>query len=211
MAHVDWMIRGLTISTCNCDHGCPCQFSALPTHGDCRAAVAMRIDEGHFADVSLDGATWAALFAWPRAIHEGDGEALIILDESTSEAQREGLLTILSGQETEPGATIFNVFAGTLTTMHETRFLPIQFEGDMETRRGHFSVPGIVEAKATPIINPASGEENRARVTLPEGFEYTEAEYASGTVSAHGDISLDWANAHAHFAIYHMTPQGVVR
>jgi len=211
MAHVDWMIRGLTISTCNCDTGCPCQFSAMPTHGDCRATLAMHIDEGHFADVSLDGATWAALFAWPGAIHEGDGEALVILDESTSEAQREALLTILSGQETEPGATIFNVFAGTLATMHEPRFLPIEFEGDMETRRGHFSVPGIVEAKATPIINPTSGEENRARVTLPSGFEYTEAEYASGTASAHGDIELGWDNAHAHFAMYHMTPQGVVR
>lgn len=211
MAHVDWMIRGLTISTCNCDFGCPCQFSALPTHGDCRAAVGMRIEEGHFADVSLDGATWVGLFAWPGAIHEGNGEALVILDESTSEAQREALLTILSGQETEPGATIFNVFAGTLTTMHEPRFLPIDWEGDMETRRGHFSVPGIVEAEATPIVNPISGEENRARVTLPEGFEYTEAEYASGTVSAHGDIPLAWENSHAHFAIYHMTPQGVVR
>ncbi|MBO08049.1 MAG: hypothetical protein CL478_07225, partial [Acidobacteria bacterium] len=44
--YTDWMIRGLSVSTCNCDYGCPCQFNSLPTHGDCRAAVAMSIEEG---------------------------------------------------------------------------------------------------------------------------------------------------------------------
>jgi hypothetical protein len=45
MAYVDWRIKGPQLSTCNCQVGCPCQFNALPTHGDCRAAVAMRIDQ----------------------------------------------------------------------------------------------------------------------------------------------------------------------
>ena len=51
MAHVDWNIRGPQISTCNCAWGCPCQFNGLPTHGDCRAAVAMQIEKGHFGSV----------------------------------------------------------------------------------------------------------------------------------------------------------------
>ena len=85
--YTDWMIRGLSVSTCNCDYGCPCQFNSLPTHGDCRAAVAMSIEEGHFDDVSLGGTKWVGLFAWPGPIHEGNGEALVIIDESASEFQ----------------------------------------------------------------------------------------------------------------------------
>ena len=70
---------------CNCAWGCPCQFNSLPTHGDCRAAVGMRIDQGHFGETSLDGVKWAMLFAWPGAVHEGDGEMVIIVDEAADE------------------------------------------------------------------------------------------------------------------------------
>ena len=74
MAYVDWRIKGPELSACSCDWGCPCQFNALPSRGYCRAAVAMRIDEGHFGEVRLDGLHWAALLAWPGAIHHGNGE-----------------------------------------------------------------------------------------------------------------------------------------
>lgn len=211
MAHVDWSTKSRLLITCNCDWGCPCQFNARPTHGDCRAAIAGRIDEGHFGDVRLDGLTWVALFAWPGAIHEGNGEALVVIDGRADERQREALLTILSGQESEPGATVFNVFAQTFSTMHEPLFRPIEFEADVDARTGRFAVPGLVEALGEPIRNPLTGEPHRARVSLPDGFEYKEAEYASSTTRAGGGpIPLDWANCHAHFARVHMTPYGPV-
>ena len=211
MAFVDWSIRGPSITTCNCDWGCPCQFNALPTHGDCRAAVAMRVEDGHFGDVSLAGTSWVGLFGWPGPIHEGNGEALVVIDEGANEEQRQALLTILSGQETEPGATIFNVFATTFATMHEPQFRPVEFEADIETRRGRFGVEGLVEAEATPIRNPITGKEHRARVSIPAGFEYSEAEYASGEAHSAGPVALDYASSHAHFTMLHMTPQGPVR
>jgi hypothetical protein len=43
----DWSIRGPEFVNCNCAYGCPCQFDALPTNGDCRAITSMRIDEGY--------------------------------------------------------------------------------------------------------------------------------------------------------------------
>jgi len=51
MAFVEWRMRGPEIANCNCDWGCPCQFNAFPTRGDCRAMTAMRIDEGYFGDL----------------------------------------------------------------------------------------------------------------------------------------------------------------
>jgi hypothetical protein len=171
----------------------------------------MLIDEGHFGDVRLDGMRWVGMFAWPGAIHEGSGEAQIVIDVGSDEAQREALLKILAGEETEPGATIFNVFSTVVETMHNPLFKPIEFEADMESRTGHFSVPGLVDAKAGPITNPATGESHRARLVLPHGFEYHEAEFASSWVQGHEPIPLGWVNGHSHFAILHLTPHGPVR
>lgn len=209
MTLINWRMKGPEITNCNCAWGCPCQFNALPTNGDCRAAVAMRIDKGHFGDVALDGLRWAAVFSWPKAIHLGDGEALIVIDELASPAQRDALLKILSGQETVPGATIFNVFAGTLTKVHDPVFAPIEFEADEDARTGRFSVKGVVETTVTPIRNPVTGAEHRARVTIPQGFEYHQAEYASGSTKARGAIVHDWSERHAHIAQLDIGTDGV--
>jgi hypothetical protein len=72
---------------------------------------------------------------------------------------------------------------------------------DMEARTSHFSVPGIIDAEGEPVENPVTGLPHRARVTLPHGFEYHDAEYASCRVSTEdGEIPLQYPNSHAHFA-----------
>lgn len=59
---IEWSIKGSVFGNCNCSYGCPCQFSDLPTHGHCQAALAWQIDEGHFGPVSLDGTVVAAIY-----------------------------------------------------------------------------------------------------------------------------------------------------
>ena len=208
MAYTEWRMRGPEISGCNCDWGCPCQFNALPTHGDCRAMTGMRVDEGYFGDVSLNGVKWAGMFAWPKAIHQGHGEAFVVIDPSANEAQRNALLTILSGQETEPGATIFNVFATVIETMHPPAFLPIAFEQDMGQGVAHLKIDGVLDTEVSPITNPVTGAVHRARVSLPTGFEYREAEYASSAVNASGPVALDWRVGHAHLATLDLSTHG---
>ncbi|MGD8340770.1 MAG: DUF1326 domain-containing protein [Gammaproteobacteria bacterium] len=212
MASVDWQIRGPSLSSCNCDIGCPCQFNSLPTHGDCRAAMVVQVDKGHFGDVSLDGLRFGVLVAWPGPIHEGRGEAQPFVDENASPEQRDAVLAIISGEHTDPGATIFNVFAATFDKVHEPLFTPIQFEVDIEARTGRLSVPGVVDVSCNPIRNPITGESHRARIDIPDGFEYTVAEVADGTATT-GDkaaIDLDWQGSHAHLIDLHWTQHGVV-
>jgi len=170
----------------------------------------MRIDQGHFGAIPLEGLTWVGLFAWPGPIHEGHGEVQVIVDERASQPQREALLTILSGQESEPGATVFSVFASMIETVYDPLFEPITFEIDIGAGMGRFSVPGVVDATGEPIRNPVTGEPHRATVSLPKGFEFLEAEFGS-TVSAQGLIALDWANRHAHLALIDIGPRGPVR
>ena len=210
MASVRWMMKGPEINSCNCAWGCPCQFNALPTDGDCRAAVGMRIDEGHFSEVRLEGLKWVLLLAWPGPIHHGKGEVQRIVDDRADDRQRAALLTILRGEETEPGATIFNVLTATLDKVHEPLFMPIEFEADIEARTARLAVPGILEARVEPIRNPVTGAPHRARVILPNGIGHHEAEYASSTTKAQGLVPLAWSGRHAHLAMSHNTSQGVV-
>jgi hypothetical protein len=85
---------------------------------------------------------------------------------------------------------------------------PIRFELDDSQCTGHFSVPGYIDANATPIANPVTGESHRARVFLPAGFEYREAEFVSSHTRADGPIPLEWSAGHGHIAMLDMTPAG---
>ena len=207
---VQWEIKGRELATCNCSSGCPCQFNSLPTHGNCEAAVGLQVDEGHFDATKLDGLRAVALLSWPGAIHEGHGRALLVIDERANEKQRDALLKILTGQETEPGATVFNVFASTLEHAYDPLFKPIAFEVDVDGRTGRFSVSGVVEARGTPIVNPVTGEPHRAQIRLPNGFEYRVAEIGRGESRAEGPIAFTLKGTHAHFVHMHLTQSGVV-
>ena len=211
MSFTDWMISGPSISSCNCAYGCPCQFNALPTDGTCRAAVGMQIEKGHYGKVKLDGLRFGATAAWPGPIHMGHGEILPIVDERATPEQREALLKIMSGQDTEPGATFFNVYVSMCDKVHEPMFKPIEFNVNLKTCEGHFNVPDVVDVKTEAILNPMTKKPHHAKVSLRQGFEYTEAEYASGTVTSKGPIALATVGRHAHLAQLHLTGQGVVR
>jgi hypothetical protein len=211
MPMTPWMIRGLEIAACNCDYSCPCQFNALPTNGDCRAAVAVHIEEGFHGDVRLDGLTFAGVFAWPEAIHMGHGEALPIVDERADEQQRQAILTIMSGQDSSPGANMFQVFSTTLDKFHDPLFRPITFAANIDSCEGHFSVPDVVTATAKPIRNPVTGQPHHVKVVLREGFEFTEAEFGSASIEASGPIEVSTIDKHVHMAKLHMTGAGLIR
>ena len=125
MTDVKWSIKARGFVNCNCSYGCPCQFNAGPSYGHCEAVSAMQIDEGIHGSTRLDGLRFVGIFRWPGAIHEGKGEAAVVIDERANAAQRNALLRILTGQDTEPGATIFQVFFTTFEKVHDPIFAAI--------------------------------------------------------------------------------------
>lgn len=210
MPDTTWRIKGRELVHCNCDYGCPCQFNARPTHGNCQAVLGVAIEEGNHGATRLDGLNIAAVVAWPGAIHEGKGHIVPIVDERATPAQREALLRIMSGEDTEPGATYFQVFSTTYEKVHEPVFAKIDFEVDVSDRKARIKVPGLIDGRGEPIVNPVTGKEHRARIDLPQGFEYAIAEVGRGWTSATGPVQFDLKNSHAHFAQLHMTGSGVV-
>lgn len=211
MNKVNWRIKGLEFVNCNCDLGCPCQFMGRPTHGDCQAFAAVKIEEGYLGDTSLDGLSFAMTLKWPGAIHEGNGQAQAFVDERATPEQRDAIMAILSGDTSEPGATFFNVFASTMTRMHDPIFCPIDVSCDVEGRHAKVRVADLVEAAGEPIINPVSGEAHRARIDLPNGFEYAIAEVASGHTDAHAGIPMKLDASHCHLSHLDIGPTGVHR
>ncbi|WP_025030751.1 DUF1326 domain-containing protein [Nitratireductor aquibiodomus] len=210
MTDTKWMIRGREFIHCNCAYGCPCQFNARPTHGGCHAVGVVHIDEGRHGGVKLDGLSMAMIVSWPGAIHEGHGSVVPIIDERADEKQRAAMLRIMSGEDTEPGATFFQVFSTTYEKVHDPVFAKIDAEVDVTGRSATLNVPGWIKARGEPIINPVSGEQHHARINLPSGFEYDVCEVGRGWADTQGPITLSLPDSHAHFSKVHMTGEGVV-
>lgn len=209
MSDVKWTIKGQEFVNCNCDYGCPCQFSANPTHGDCRAVAMFRVDEGRHGNTKLDGLAFGMIAKWPGAIHEGHGEITPIVDEKASPEQREAILRIMSGEDTEPGATVFQVFSTTMEKVHDPIFTRINFELDVDGRMATLNVPGLIESRGESLANQVTGEPLRSRINLPEGFEYDTCEVARGWTETHGEMAFSLTDTHAHLAKMNMTQRGV--
>ena len=207
---IEWFVKGKEFANCNCSYGCPCQFNALPTHGFCCAIVGFQIDEGRFGDVKLDGVRAAGIYSWPGPVHEGNGTMQLIVDEKATAKQRDAMLKIMTGQETKDLATMWWVYSAMAPNKLKPLFKPVTLAIDVDGRRGRISIPGVLEAAGEPIRNPVTGLEHRARIDLPNGFEYRLAEIGSGTSRTTGEIKLDLKSSYGQFANIHLSHQGVV-
>ncbi len=208
MTTIDWSIKGREFVNCNCDYGCPCQFNALPTHGDCRAVLGFQIDEGHHGDTRLDGLQAAMVVSWPGAIHEGNGTMLVIIDEQANEEQRQALLRIMQGEDTAEMGTMWWVYSAMCPNKLEPLFKPIEFEVDVKERTGRLTVPDLIVMVGEPIRNPVTGDVHQARIDLPHGFEYSIAEIGSATATVKGPIPMDLKDSYGQFAELHLSNTG---
>ncbi len=209
MPTIDWSIEGPHFANCNCDYGCPCQFNALPTHGSCRAVVAWRIDTGHFGGTRLDGLYAVNTYAWPGAVHHGNGSMQSIIDERATDVQRTALVAILQGEGADAGGVMLQIYRAMCSTVHEPLFRVIALEINVEERTARLRIPGLAESTVEPIRNPVTGLPHRARIDLPFGKEFQLAEVASGRTRATGAVALQLENTHAHMAHNRLTSAGV--
>jgi hypothetical protein len=208
MGQVDWRLKGEWVKNCNCAFGCPCDFNARPTNGNCKGLVGMHIIKGHFAAVRLDGLNFFVIVDFPGPLHEGNGTIQAIIDERATPEQREALFGILSGQNSAEG-TIFRIFSLIVTKMLDPIFAPIEFKFDLPGRRAKVAIPGVLQTENEPIRNPVTGAEHRIQVVMPEGFEHHGAEVCSARIVSTGGIVFEVPQGHGSLATVEQTPQGV--
>ena len=194
------------MTSCNCAWGCPCQFNALPTRGFCEALATWRIREGHFGDVDLSGVKYSWVVHWPGAIHEGNGTLQLVVDEAASDEQRGALEALMTG---EHGGAVFEIFASVCPHQREMITAPIEIESDREQRVASFKIGDIAQTRIEPIKNPVDGSEHRARIDLPQGFEYSIAEMGNtveATSSAEAPLDLNLENTYAQLNEFDWSP-----
>jgi len=172
---MDWELKGTVIVACNCDYGCPCNFNALPTKGKCEGTWTWHVERGTFGDTSLDDLNFTVCVNWPGAIHEGNGEALILVDERADEAQRNAIETLVGGDAGGP----WGVLAWTWPTIHGPK--PVAYDLHLDGVKTRVKAGDSYEVVSETIKNPVSGAEVHPGATLPEGIVFKEADFGSST------------------------------
>jgi hypothetical protein len=159
-----WRLTGRVLISCNCDWGCPCNFNARPTSGKCEGGWTWHVDQGSAGGVKLDDLNFSVYVNWPAAIHEGNGEGVILIDERADAAQRSAIEVILGGKVGGP----WGVLAWTWPRIHGpyATSYDLVFNGV----RSRLKCGDHVEVEGTPIKNPVSGAEAYPGVLLPQGI-----------------------------------------
>jgi hypothetical protein len=162
----DWQISVNYVETCNCDYGCPCNFSGFPTYGFCRAIVFMHVNDGNFGETRLDDLSVIMAASWPKAIHEGDGTQQIYVSQEARKAQRDAIEKIWYGRA--KGNGYFAIFAGATKYFLEPQYVDVKYR--INGKNSSFSVPGIIDVQTEAFKNPVSGIESETEIHLPKGF-----------------------------------------
>ena len=186
-----WKIEADFLQACNCDYGCPCEFSAPPTLGYCEGMGAWSIRHGQYGDVKLDGLGVGFAARWPEAIHKGNGTCMLFFDERATAPQRDALMQICSGQA---GGMPFEIIVTTFSKILEPQYVPFQFKFD--GRNSSVQVGRAITVAVEPIKNPVTGEPESVRIEHSTGFIFKNAECVSAAkmdVSA-GELKFSWPN-----------------
>lgn len=173
-----WKLKADYIESCNCDFGCPCNFSGIPTGGRCETLVGYHIRSGSYGSVRLDGVDFIYAASWPRAIHEGGGTLRVYIAKGASTEQRTALSEITHGRA--GGTGCFPIFSQTMRYLLDPQFVPIQIR--IDGQRSSFAIPGVLEVQLAPHIDPVSGDEQDVQVSLPKGFIWQLASAVKTTV-----------------------------
>ena len=204
----DWELHGMEVGNCNCAYACPCQFNALPTHGNCQAIGFFSVEEGHFGDAKLNGLNMAFAISWPGAVHQGRGTMQPVIDKRANEAQRNALLSIMTGKETDPMTTFWAVYTAMCETIKEPIYTTISIDIDMHARRATCKAEGALASRGEPILNPVTGAEHRVGIVLPNGFEYGQNEVGRGWSTSRQGVELALEDSYAHWLELHFNQHG---
>jgi len=188
---IKWDFEADFLQACNCDYGCPCEFSAPPTLGYCEGIGAWRIKTGKFGDVKLDGLGVGFVAHWPKALHEGNGTCQLFFDERATPQQRDALLQICSGQA---GGLPFEIIVTTFSKVLEPRF--VKFNFNFQGRNSSVQIGNAVDVALEPIKNPVTGEPESVRINHATGFIFKEAECVSAAKmnTNTGELKFSWPN-----------------
>lgn len=197
-----WSIEGKYMETCNCEYLCPCittNMTANPTEGDCKAAIAMRIDKGHKDETRLDGLSFIIMLQSSGPMAEGNMRVGLIVDENADEAQTKAIADIATGAAGGPMEAL-GPLVGEVAGIEKR---PISFEqsGSKWTVKAGDLVDHSLEASESAL--PSGGPIVLENVAHPVSSSVALAKATHSKFSAFG---IDWDDAsgtrNGHFSSF---------
>jgi hypothetical protein len=188
------------METCNCTLVCPCITSNLlarPTEGDCKAALALRIDQGEKDGVRLDGLAFVVMMHAPGAMADGNITVGLIIDERATPQQVQAVTDIATGAAGGPMAAL----APLVGRMAGVERRPIEFErdglsysvhaGDLLDEACEGLPSAVAPGEAIALVNTAHPVNQKLSL-------------AKATRSRFHTVGIDWEDAsgtrNGHFA-----------
>jgi hypothetical protein len=198
-----WQTEVDYLDSCNCDWGCPCQFNAKPTHGNCEGVGGIHIIKGKYGNIKLDRLNLAWIAPFPGPVHEGHGKASYYVDDRATEEQFDALSDIITG---EAGGGPFAIYRSVIETAQDPKRARITFQ-----EKGTRSKVKVAEddkrivagAQLEPMRNPVTGKIHRAIIELPTGFESNRLETSSLKDMFADNGFLDFKYAGTYGSIQH--------
>jgi hypothetical protein len=136
------------------------------------------IDNGSCGDVDLSRVKCAAIISWPKAIHEGHGECVFVVEPTLTDKQIEALGAIFTGSL---GGMPWELLGPTFQVKGLVK-TKISIEGSGP--KSIFKAEGVAEGRGDTFKNPVTGEDHFANIDLPDGFIWKKGQCGQGTFHA---------------------------
>ena len=199
---VNYHLKGTILGACNCEWGCPCNFEAPPSNGNCEGGYVWHFEQSEFDGVNLDRLSVALFSSSPSAVHEGNMTSIVFIDEKADQNQRE-VLESLTGPDSEVAP--WGIFMSLTTKFLGFYYVPIELE--LRGINSKVTIPRILDLELTPMRNPVTGEDELATLLKPTGFTSYEQELCSTSsqkLSTDG-LSYDYSGKYGEFGPFDYT------
>jgi hypothetical protein len=147
-ARTKYQLDGRLFEVCSCGVLCPCWIGADPDGGTCDAAIGWHIDTGTIQGVDVSGLTIALSAHIPGNILKGNWRALVYVDEKSTQAQQDALLSVFTGKLGGPIADL----AALIGEVVGVERVPITFT--LDKGKGTLMIGQRVQAEIVPFTGP---------------------------------------------------------
>lgn len=146
-----YKLEGRLLEVCNCRVLCPCWIGEYPDFTTCSTIIGWHFDKGTIDGVDVAGTTLVMIAFIPGNILEGNWKGAVYVSDNASEAQKEALLKVYTGQLGGPVADLVQL-VGEVVSVES---VPITF--DVREGKGTIKVGDVGYAELEPYKGAMGG------------------------------------------------------
>ena len=189
-----YKLEGRLLEVCNCRVLCPCWIGEDPDFETCSTVIGWHFDKGEVNGVDVTGTTLVMLAFIPGNILEGNWKGAVYVSDNASDAQREALLSVYTGQEGGPVADLVALVGEVVSV--ET--VPITF--DVQEGKGSIKIGDVAYAELEPYqgatgVNTTLSDTIFSTVPGAPVYVGKATKYVSKNAALGIDIDLEGHNA----------------